>query len=173
MIKVKKGFTLIELIITLAILGIMLSAVFMFFNFNTKTLSQADFEIELQRAGEKVIEQITNISIQSSKITQVIGLDDSALSGDISGHLSGGLLPIKAIVFEKNAEEYKFQLEADKSLHLYHNLTDTVIAKNIDKLMIKPPGGTFNASSLRSIDIKVELGNSKSLSTQVFLRNYE
>lgn len=64
----EKGFTLVEVLITLAILGIILPIIFTFFLTNYKTLNKSEIEVEVQTQAEKAIEKITNIAIESSNV---------------------------------------------------------------------------------------------------------
>lgn len=63
-----KGFTLVEVLIALAILGIILPVIFTFFLTNYKTMNKAQIEVEVQSEGEKIIDKISNIAIQCSGI---------------------------------------------------------------------------------------------------------
>lgn len=71
-IKVKKrGFTLIEVLITVAILGIVMIALSNFFFTNYNTLNKVSKQIDLQSEGEKGMKKIVNTSIESKGILEV------------------------------------------------------------------------------------------------------
>lgn len=73
-IKVKKrGFTLIEVLITVAILGIVMIPLSNFFFTNYNTLNKVSKQIDLQSEGEKGIKKIVNSAIESKGIVEVRG----------------------------------------------------------------------------------------------------
>lgn len=74
-----KGFTLVEVLITLSIVGVILSAIFTFFLTNYKVINKAQIEVELQAEGEKIIEKISNIAIQCSEMKLITSDNDDKI----------------------------------------------------------------------------------------------
>lgn len=68
---IKRGFTLIELIITLAILGIILIPISNFFFTNYKELNNVNRQLNLQYEGEKAVKKFTDVAIESKGIQEV------------------------------------------------------------------------------------------------------
>ncbi|KYH35322.1 hypothetical protein CLTEP_07260 [Clostridium tepidiprofundi DSM 19306] len=68
---IKRGFTLIELIITLAILGIILIPISNFFFTNYKELNNVNRRLNLQYEGEKAVKKFTDVAIESKGIQEV------------------------------------------------------------------------------------------------------
>ncbi|MCY6959295.1 prepilin-type N-terminal cleavage/methylation domain-containing protein [Clostridium brassicae] len=67
----KKGITLIELIIVIALIGIILIPISNFFLTSYSNLHKVDKEIELQSQGEKALEKFVKISMMSSGIQSI------------------------------------------------------------------------------------------------------
>lgn len=64
----KKGFTLAELIITLAVAGIVMTSVMAFFISNLKKFNMADEQVTLQKEIEKAVDVLSETFIKASKI---------------------------------------------------------------------------------------------------------
>ncbi|MCY6355046.1 prepilin-type N-terminal cleavage/methylation domain-containing protein [Clostridium sp. ZS2-4] len=67
----KKGFTLIEILIAIAIVAIVMTALSNFFLTNYNTLNKVNKQIDLQSEGEKGIERIVRSAIESKGIIEV------------------------------------------------------------------------------------------------------
>ncbi|WMJ80845.1 prepilin-type N-terminal cleavage/methylation domain-containing protein [Clostridium sp. MB40-C1] len=67
----KKGITLIELIIVIALIGIILIPISNFFLTSYSSLHKVDKEIELQSQGEEALEKFVKISMISSGIQSI------------------------------------------------------------------------------------------------------
>lgn len=64
--KNKKGLTLIELIITLGLIGIIMALVFFFFNTNQKTLGTVGVKSDLQYEAKVVIEKFSKYAMEAA-----------------------------------------------------------------------------------------------------------
>lgn len=72
----KKGFTLVELIITMALALVVTGAIFSFFIVSKKISTQTEVKSDMQRDASKAQETIIDVG------TQADGLDDLRLSGN-------------------------------------------------------------------------------------------
>ncbi|WP_085829499.1 type II secretion system protein [Clostridium massiliodielmoense] len=70
-ISIKKGLTLIEVNLALVIFMILLAIVSPFFYSNFKSLNEADIRLELQRKGEKILEDINKKALEASGIEEL------------------------------------------------------------------------------------------------------
>ena len=69
--KKQKGITLIEVIIVMAITGIIMAAVTMMFTSNTNILSQIDHNSELQLEAQQIQEQLSTVALECSGIADI------------------------------------------------------------------------------------------------------
>ena len=69
--KKQKGITLIEVIIVMAITGIIMAAVTMMFTSNTNILSQIDHNSELQLEAQQIQEQLSTVALECSGVTDI------------------------------------------------------------------------------------------------------
>lgn len=75
MIRKRKGFTLIEVVISMAISAIVLTVITTFFITNTNSLSMADIKSTLQQEGEDIKEAMIKNGTQSDAITNLSLID--------------------------------------------------------------------------------------------------
>ncbi len=68
MYRNKKGFTLVELMISMAIFSVVLLTIYSFFFTNYKSLNRVSLEVSIQTEAEKAIEKITSIAMESSTV---------------------------------------------------------------------------------------------------------
>lgn len=153
-----KGFTLVEVLITLAILGIILTVIFTFFLTNYKTLNKAQIEIELQSEGDKVINKISNVAIQCSAMNLYILNDDGTITLNDVGTIDSESEYIEFIGKESN----KFTLDSSKKLFL----DGVELGQFIEYIACtKITNGVELEIKLRNKDIE------KFISTTIYFRN--
>lgn len=64
----KKGITLIELVMTMAILGIIMATVTIVFTSNSNILSKVDMKSELQLDAQMIQEQLSTVALECSGV---------------------------------------------------------------------------------------------------------
>ena len=108
--KKQKGITLIEVIIVMAITGIIMAAVTMMFTSNTNILSQIDHNSELQLEAQQIQEQLSTVALECSGIDDIgqdyLILEDSENPEEIlhQFNLEQGELTYR-IIQKKDSEE--------------------------------------------------------------------
>lgn len=84
--KTHKGFTLVELIVTIAILGIVLVAVFNFFIFNLNTFGKGEdlsaVQFDVRMASEFVTKELRNVTVISDTDDTLASALDLTLLSD-------------------------------------------------------------------------------------------
>lgn len=123
----KKGFTLIELLIALSIMGVVATAITIFFFNNYKILKDTSIEIDLQREGEKVINSIVEKAMGSKGITLLKNGNVDIL--DNESHADGNAITEIAFgsAYSEN-KHYIFELYNNKLLY-----AEAEISKVLDK----------------------------------------
>ena len=143
--KKKKAFTLLELIITLAITVIVLGVIYTFFLSNTKTLVTTEINTDLQNESQDIQEAILKYGTEAKGIFSVDGKEldsDDLLYKDIKDK-NTGKIDIKEIVFEGEKDNYKFEIKEvdgeNKTLYLTKNSeAPKVLWINIKEFQIRP-----------------------------------
>ena len=77
---IRKGITLIEIIIALSILSIVITVLSPFFISNLKALNNANYKLDLQRDGEKIIEQISYNSMGALGIVSLTDVHGNTIN---------------------------------------------------------------------------------------------
>ena len=73
--KKKKAFTLIELIITMALTSVILGVIYTFFISNTKSLSKIEINSELQLEAQNIQKEFLNYCTQSEGIVEINNIE--------------------------------------------------------------------------------------------------
>ncbi len=176
-----KGFTLIELIISLALAGIILSIVLSILISNISMFHINDREIELQQQGQFIIGFLEDKIIESTGITY---LQDN---NGILKHETNEKVNLKKIIFKNIPEAvdkgYIFQLSKDPN-HNYYNMkygiglsgTPTVEAGNyIERIEVEPIPLESIYTEAKGLAVEILFnfnGKMKAFKTQLFFRNY-
>ncbi len=160
MYRNKKGFTLLELIISMAILSIVMSAIYSFFLSDYKSLNRVSSEVEIQTQAEKAIEKITNIGMESSSvIISTEGTDEKIDNSVEYLKLSKNLVMEHTFTVEDN----KLMLSTidngvDKGKIEIANLVKYVICKEI----------TVNDNGIKVIGIEIEIDFEAGIKDKVY-----
>lgn len=149
--KKASGFTVLELIITLALTTMIMGVAYTFFFTNSKTLSTTEINTMLQTEAENIEKSLLNLGTEAKKIIQVNGV----VASDVSNQYSE--LPTD---YDEN-ENYKkpitnLVLEYDNEDKLIINLTggaltisiidksgnmvqeENVLSNNVQEIKIRP-----------------------------------
>lgn len=132
--KKAKGMTLIEVVISIAILSIVFGVIYLFFFSSNRILSDADVKEQLQSEGHKIEDKITTLGMEASNI---IAINDS--HNDLMSSKEGDVRAVKfnilttdaitgAIVNREVIVKYD---EGNKSIY-YGESTDPNIMTNAD-----------------------------------------
>ena len=169
-----QGFTLVELLITLSLAGIILTLVFSFFINNLKNFNRAEHEVDLQYNGQFAKEYITKIVTQSKGISfveSIDGVDKTSTSDRVN---------VKQITFivenaDESTSDISFSIdEVSKELHSSDIMSS--IAQYVEKLVIEPVPSNENYSNARGIALIINLSKgdvNKRIESQIKFRNYE
>lgn len=176
-----EGFTLIELIISLALTGIIVSIILSILISNITIFHNNDRDIEIQQQGQFIIGFLEDKIIESSGITY---LQDS--SGGTK-HETKDRVTLNKIVFrnvpEAIEEGYIFQLSKDLKYN-YYNLkygiglsgTPTVEVGNyIEKIELEPIPLDSIYTEAKGVALEIHFncnGKRKAFETKFFFRNY-
>lgn len=77
--KRKKGVTLLEMLIVLALVVVVLGTVFPFFSTNTKSLNETEIKSQLQQEGQDILNSITQKSMEGQKISEINKVDGTSV----------------------------------------------------------------------------------------------
>lgn len=124
--KKTKGFTLLELIITLSLTVMILGVVYTFFFSSSKTLTTTEINSDLQSESEAIQKELLFYGTQAEKTSKIIDnsninfidKDYSSLS-DTNGKL--------------DVTEIKFKVESDYFTFLYNKNNNTLTLKKVDE----------------------------------------
>lgn len=177
-----KGFTLIELIISLALTGIILSIILSILLSNLSMFKINDKDIELQQQGHFIIGFLEDKIIES---TGIMYLQDRS---GIAKHETNDKVNLQKIIFKNIPEAtdkgYIFQLSKDPS-YTYYNLkygiglsgTATVEVGNyIEKIEVEPIPLDCIYTEAKGLTFEILFsfdGKKKTFKTQLFFRNYQ
>ncbi len=178
--KFNRGFTLIEIIISLALTGIIISIILSLLTSNIAMFHSNDKDIEIQQQGQFIISFLEEKIMESCGI---VYLQD--MNGNIK-HDTSEKVNIKKIIFKNIPEAadkgYIFQLNKDTDGNTYNlkygiglSGTATVEAGNyIEKIEVEPIPSDINYTEARGLFISLSFnlnGQKKSFKTQLFFRN--
>ncbi|WP_160675238.1 type II secretion system protein [Clostridium sp. C8-1-8] len=83
MIK-KKGFTLIEVILVLALMSVVLGVIYQFFLSSSRSLNEAEIRSNLQFEGQHIQDSFTKYGSQGNSITTLNGTTPQAVSTQVN-----------------------------------------------------------------------------------------
>lgn len=148
-LKNEKGVTLVELLVTLGIMGIVLSAIFTFFLFNYRSFIRSEDQVEAQYQAQIAMNEL---------IENVIGAEGIAIA-ELQNTGENKYL-VKTIVFkiyEESEDEDSFIKVEYKNQRLYR--TDKVNISASEDIKNKYKGDTFttNQYAIGIEDFQIQL----------------
>ncbi|WP_066617289.1 type II secretion system protein [Clostridium magnum] len=187
--KIKRGFTLIEIIVTMLILFITLAMVSPLLNYNLKSLYITENKNDLQREANYSLENFINKAMQATKIEEISESNtDPDDTGFISCKSDSTVKSIKYIKFCRVDQiatgtggnyNYIFIYDSNSKTLKYGETDDNVnmqVAQDIDDIKVEPLplGKSFDKCSGIKVQVKFSkhLVDSYVLTSQVKFRNY-
>ena len=150
--KKKRAFTLIELIITLALTSLILGVIYTFFTTNTKSLSKIEINSELQTEASNIQTEILTYLTQSEGIVEINNTkitNTNKLPYQENLDLNSGKLDITNLKVKLENEYY--ELSFDKSTSILslkavnkngnivnENNLPKILSKNVKEFQIRP-----------------------------------
>jgi prepilin-type N-terminal cleavage/methylation domain len=188
-IKIKKGFTLIEIIVTMLILFITLAMVSPLLNYNLKSLYTTENKNDLQREANYFLENFTNKAMQATEIQEI---SESSTNPNDTGFTScksdSAVKSIKYIRFRRIEQasdgteqnyNYIFIYDSNSKTLKYGETEDNVnmqVAQDIDDIQVQPLplGKNFDECSGIKVQVKFSkhLVDSYVVTSEVKFRNY-
>lgn len=148
-----RGFTLVEIIIALAIAVMIMAAMYSFFAQSTKTSVSAEVKSELQGEAEKIQTELVRIGTQSKMLHSLstsagdyaaidFSYDLLTETATVNGNNVGKAISVNNIVLEDpNGCGYSFSLNGSELIFSDPTTTpatDTVLSKNVKSFKIRP-----------------------------------
>lgn len=150
--KKTKGFTILELIISLSLVVIVLGVVYTFFFSNSKTLTTTELNSDLQFEAEKIQDELLVVGTESKGISQVLYLGGLNITDESYNAISDmqaqeGKIEVNEIRFVDDNGYYELDYEGTnltirKLDNSGNELTEDgypeVLSKNVTNLYIRP-----------------------------------
>lgn len=182
--KIKKlddfGFTLIELMISIALFGILISLIFSVFSVNMNTVDKINKKVEIQQQAQFIFNFIEEKIIESKGIIHIEDINGSMK------HDTNELVRIKKIIFQNNETRkekgYIFNLIKDYEAGSYNlkygiwlSGTGTVEVGNyIENIEVEPMPSDKIYTEANGIVIRINFifdGEKDSVENRFFYRN--
>jgi len=180
--KKTRGFTVLELIITLSLMVIVLGVVYTFFFSNSKTLTTTEINSDLQMESEGIQMELLQYGTQAEGISEINNTKITASNKyNYEGLSDNGKLDISQITFKIGVEYFRFiynsanntltlnkvneagTVISDESLRLPRDLS-----KNVTEFKVRPldyrmkPSGNFMETT--GLEVSLVLNKKKGYS---------
>lgn len=178
----RKGFTLLELIITLSLTVIVLGVIYTFFLSNSKTLSRIEINSDLQLEAEGIQQELLLYGTQAEGISEINNTKITASNKyNYEGLSDNGKLDISQITFKIGVEYLRFIYNSANSTLTLNKVNEsgTVISdeslrlprdlsKNVTEFKVRPldyrmkPSGNFMETT--GLEVSLVLNKKKGYS---------
>lgn len=168
--KKKKGITLLEVIITIAITLLFMSLIYPIFLSGNKNLIKLDMETTLQMDSTTIENEITKLLVQSSGISKITAIDGIDVKEEKSIDNIGQL---EFIIESTSGEQYEYTFEntderavGNKKLYTLvlskkkvgedeSKRTSRVLSQNVEFFKVKTADKSFSKSNYVNININL------------------
>lgn len=186
LLKNKKGVTLVELIVALALITVVMIPVSSFFITNYKYLYKANKEIEAQRQAEKSINNLTDILINTKAALDrsYIGNNPSLSIDRIVFSLMDGSFVVLQYM-DSNSDGRRDSINTKKTNDFDYiiqasEMSETIKAKNVNyfNVILKPDDSNIVNSNMAVLTITVsdsgvaDRDETVTVNSEIFMRNF-
>jgi prepilin-type N-terminal cleavage/methylation domain-containing protein len=159
--KKRKAFTLIELMIVLAIISTILGSIYLFFLSNTRSLNSSEANVELHDQAQDILDTMGKDFMEARIIEDIISSSNTNVKAEESSNISKVIIkPVSGnnIVYTVNNGTLQRAIEAS---------TAKEVAKYIETINIKTlDDKRFRAEENRNEDGNEEIANEHRNSTK-------
>lgn len=171
--KKAKGFTVLELIITLSLTVVVLGVVYTFFFSNSKTLAKTEINSDLQLESESIQKELLLYGTQAEGISELnnITIKDT-YKYNYEGSLDeNGKLDVNKLEFKIGVDYFKFIYDAGTDKLTLKNVNESgekILSTNVTEFKVRPldyrmnSNGNFNDTS--GLEISLVLNKKKGYS---------
>ncbi|WP_069649467.1 PilW family protein [Caloranaerobacter ferrireducens] len=167
----RKGFTVLELLISLAFASLLILMISTLFLTNINSYNKEDVILELQYQGQIVLNYFSDRVMEAKGIIEIVDINNiDSLNRDSE-------INIKKVIFRTNDNGVIFEVKSNNKFFYGEGLAGsatTEIADYIESIILKPLpiGKKFSEADGTEITVNLRKGNIiESYNTKVFFRN--
>lgn len=159
--KKTKGFTILELIITLSLTVVVLGVVYTFFFSNSKTLTTTEINSDLQLESETIQKELLLYGTQAEGISKILDNDsNNCIDKDYNSlRTLNGKLEVTELNFKIGLEYFTFLYDSENKTLILKKVTDAgvditdstlnfpkVLSENVTTFEVRPLDLNMNSS---------------------------
>ncbi|PSM58496.1 prepilin-type cleavage/methylation domain-containing protein [Clostridium diolis] len=151
----KKGFTVIELIIVVALTVVVLGIVWQMFGVTNKIISDVTIKSDLQREGQSIQEKLINIGMQATEVKELVYADDA----------SGSIKKIKINSYDKDGNNRDIEVNLNGEILTIdgQSVSSHVKSINVNPEIIRED----DLNNISYIDFTIFLGEKKNYNSEI------
>ncbi|NRT73590.1 type II secretion system protein [Clostridium beijerinckii] len=151
----KKGFTVIELIIVVALTVVVLGIVWQMFGVTNKIISDVTIKSDLQREGQSIQEKLSNIGMQATEVKELVYADD----------VSGSIKKIKINSYDKDGNNRDIEVNLNGEILTIdgQSVSSHVKSINVNPEIIRED----DLNNISYIDFTIFLGEKKNYNSEI------
>ena len=164
----KKGFTLVEVLVSLVVMGIAVSAIFYLFENSNRTISETEIKSQLQEDVQVIQERFSKLGMEAMGVEEVIFKAGS--TEEIQ------MLKLKSVMVNDNKYSiFQFEIvDKDLVLDTYEYTKDAFgnfvpnlvkskkLSENIKSIIVKPTNSSVtDLKNATAIDVNITVEKSK------------
>ncbi|WP_023973215.1 type II secretion system protein [Clostridium beijerinckii] len=151
----KKGFTVIELIIVVALTVVVLGIVWQMFGVTNKIISDVTIKSDLQREGQSIQEKLSNIGMQATEVKELVYADDA----------SGSIKKIKINSYDKDGNNRDIEVNLNGEILTIdgQRVSSHVKSINVNPEIIRED----DLNNISYIDFTIFLGEKKNYNSEI------
>lgn len=151
----KKGFTVTELIIVVALTVVVLGIVWQMFGVTNKIISDVTIKSDLQREGQSIQEKLSNIGMQATEVKELVYADD----------VSGSIKKIKINSYDKDGNNRDIEVNLNGEILTIdgQSVSSHVKSINVNPEIIRED----DLNNISYIDFTILLGEKKNYNSEI------
>lgn len=172
---IKKGFTLIELFLALALMSTVIAVIFSFYMPHQKALNDTEKKSQLQMDAQTIMQYLSKSALEASRISSLNSITDAAVLNTKTGEQDISELTFSVDDTSGNSQyTYKYAMDGQKLKYTDSKVTNYTLAEKVNYFKITPMDNSIgNCSGIR---VKIELISSDSklkydVTDDIYFRN--